>query len=338
MQKYSSLLPAGSWAQAPGAILFPEPWVCVWMAASPLLPCAAGRSSHHTLSVRRGFWLELTDPSQVQTEQSYLQGFHFLAPLALPSISIHRKPVGSPDLGFSTPSQISLICTSVCCCIHSFPMHRHTHKSPICAELSDVDSVTCKDPPAQTQRVLHLFSQHFRCSLVFFSPSTTQWFPNSSLAIHKLIHNNEYHILFPLGSFLFLRYISSWPTLTLALPFYASDQKWLQLSGTAFTLSPASSASSSEHGQFLWLILPSHYYASTFKPISSIVLVLIPWVLHVAGIEDSPSIFSPAEKPHWPRAEHMESLPGHLCGSSWALSLALLEFLLPLYHFQHWCS
>lgn len=94
----------------------------------------------HTLPVRRGWLQELTDTSQVQTGQSYLHGFYFLTPFHLPSTSPHREPLGSLDLEFSTPSQIFLICKSVCCCIHSFPMQRHTQESLICAETSDVGS------------------------------------------------------------------------------------------------------------------------------------------------------------------------------------------------------
>lgn len=133
MQKYSSVLPA----RAPGDVLFPQPWVCVWRAVRAVLLFCRQEQPPHTLPVRKGWLLELTDPSQVQTGQSCLHGFYFLAPLELPSTSLHRKPLGSLDLEFSTPSQIFLICKSVCYCI---PMQRYTQKSLICAETSDVGS------------------------------------------------------------------------------------------------------------------------------------------------------------------------------------------------------
>lgn len=80
-----------------------------------------------------------------------------------------------------------------------------------------------------------------------------------------------------------------------------------------------------------WITLPFHYYSSTCKLISSIVFVLIPWVLHVAGVEGSPLTSSPAENLHWPGAEHMDSLPDHPCGSpQWLLNPWLCSLRVPV--------
>lgn len=85
-----------------------------------------------------------------------------------------------------------------------------------------------------------------------------------------------------------------------------------------------------------WVILPFHYCSSTFKLISSIVLVLIPWLLQVAGVEGSPPTSSPVKNSHWPGAGHTESLSDHLCGSPqwhlnpWPCSLRVPVTFVPL--------
>lgn len=92
----------------------------------PCCPCFADTSTPlrllppHALLVRKCSLLELTD---------HFTGPHcaapsprLLSPCAPPICLPHREPVGSPDLELSIPSQIFLICKSVYCCIHSFPM------------------------------------------------------------------------------------------------------------------------------------------------------------------------------------------------------------------------
>lgn len=95
----------------------------------PCSPCFANTSTPHcllpphTLLVRKSWLLEMTDhftgPCCAALSPWLLSPRSPWPPICLS----HREPVGSPDLELSAPSQIFLICKSVYCCIHSFPMH-----------------------------------------------------------------------------------------------------------------------------------------------------------------------------------------------------------------------
>lgn len=88
-------------------------------------PCSADTSTAHCLlpprarPVRRCSLLELT--GHLTAPHCAAPAPRLLSPCSPPICLPRREPVGSPDLELSIPSQIFLICESVCCCIHSFP-------------------------------------------------------------------------------------------------------------------------------------------------------------------------------------------------------------------------
>lgn len=98
------------------------------VAPLPCSPCFADTSTPccllppHTLLVRKSQLMELTDHftglSCAALPPWLLSPCSSSPPIFLP----RRESVGSPDLELSTPSQIFLICKSVYCCVHSFPM------------------------------------------------------------------------------------------------------------------------------------------------------------------------------------------------------------------------
>lgn len=74
-----------------------------------------------------------------------------------------------------------------------------------------------------------------------------------------------------------------------------------------------------------WLMLPFCKYSGTFKLTFCTVLVPIPLVLQFAGVDSSLPTSSWAEKPHWPRAGHMERACLTACGHPVSLLSVALE-------------
>lgn len=85
----------------------------------------------------------------------------FISLLSWPPIYLPRsEAVGSPDLELSTPSHICLVCKSIYCCIHSFPM---------CFTGTPEKAVTSDVGSGHSQLSSHL------CTWFFFSISGTVW-------------------------------------------------------------------------------------------------------------------------------------------------------------------
>lgn len=147
------------------------------LPTSQVLPTPQCLLSPHTLLVRKSWLLELTDGfTGLYCVALIFRAFISL--LSWPPIYLpHSEAVGSPDLELSTSSHICLVCKSIYCCIHSFPM---------CFTGTPKKTVTSGIGSGHSQLSSHLcncFFQYFRDCLMVLSPYTLQQLPTSFLAV-----------------------------------------------------------------------------------------------------------------------------------------------------------
>lgn len=130
------------------------------LPTSQVLPTPQCLLSPHTLLVRKSWLLELTDGfTGLYCVALIFRAFISL--LSWPPIYLpHSEAVGSPDLELSTSSHICLVCKSIYCCIHSFPM---------CFTGTPKKTVTSGIGSGHSQLSSHL------CNCFFFSISGTVW-------------------------------------------------------------------------------------------------------------------------------------------------------------------
>lgn len=172
------------------------------LPTSQVLPTPQCLLSPHTLLVRKSWLLELTDGfTGLYCVALIFRAFISL--LSWPPIYLpHSEAVGSPDLELSTSSHICLVCKSIYCCIHSFPM---------CFTGTPKKTVTSGIGSGHSQLSSHLCNCFFSVFQGLFDGSVSL---HPSAAPYQFFGCvNEHHVCFPradsLGSFLFLWYFSS---------------------------------------------------------------------------------------------------------------------------------